>query len=553
MKNHFLQKISLLVALLSTSLFSVNAATIWSSTGTDFTINRGTTVTFNALFGISEDWSGYTNLQITFEAGTQSGNSAGQATILKDGVNIFTADKMGSSNQFKAYTVTIGDAVDLAWGTSTNYNARLRNITITGDPGCANATTSFTDGNLVTKYASDVPFTNTFNSNNQSAQTWASSNPGVADVNQNGEVTLTGTVGTTVISVTQPVDATNAICAANASYTLEVTAAPELIFTPDPLPTLVYIEGQGPSAIATIYITGTNLPAGDVNIGPGNVWASLSPSGPFAYAGLTIENFAGGTLAPTPIYIQHPGTLPAGTYPDVAFIGAGIGASVNTERFFIPVVVSAPPTNPTLLVNPTQITGLDYVFGLGASAAQSFNVSGSLLDGTDITISAPVDFEVSLAQASGFATSVTIPGVSGTLASTPVYVRLAAGKAIGNYTLDIAVSGGGDVNSYVVAVSGAVTPAPLPAPTLGTPDTPTEEGFTAYWNAVAGAQGYIINVYQNGVLTTTVNATAAETSKVITGLNPSTTYTYKVIAVGDGVNNTNSPESVASAPSTTTV
>ncbi|GIR50176.1 MAG: hypothetical protein CM15mP58_22730 [Burkholderiaceae bacterium] len=57
---------------------------------------------------------------------------------------------------------------------------------------------------------------------------------------------------------------------------------------------------------------------------------------------------------------------------------------------------------------------------------------------SDISVTAPENFEVSLTSGQDFSGSVTIPSPQdGTVASTTIYVRLAAGLSAGNYTGDI--------------------------------------------------------------------------------------------------------------------
>ena len=57
---------------------------------------------------------------------------------------------------------------------------------------------------------------------------------------------------------------------------------------------------------------------------------------------------------------------------------------------------------------------------------QSFVLSGTILDGTDVTITPSTNYEISLTSGSGFqSTPITITAFDGT--ATPVYVRLIAG------------------------------------------------------------------------------------------------------------------------------
>lgn len=89
-----------------------------------------------------------------------------------------------------------------------------------------------------------------------------------------------------------------------------------------------------------------------------------------------------------------------------------------------------------------------------ASAAQSFSVGGiDLTD--DLVITPPTGFEVSTSSNSGFGSSVALTPVSGTVASTSIYVRL-ANNATGTPSGNIVCSSTG-ATSQNVAVSGTVT------------------------------------------------------------------------------------------------
>jgi hypothetical protein len=77
--------------------------------------------------------------------------------------------------------------------------------------------------------------------------------------------------------------------------------------------------------------------------------------------------------------------------------------------------------------------------------------------------------------------------------------------------------------------------AKLVVPTAQAPSDATNQGFTAHWTDVAGESSYTLKVYQGASLVSTISSIAANsTSDVVTGLNPNTTYTYTVTAIGDG-------------------
>src|SRR5690606_30008260 len=120
--------------------------------------------------------------------------------------------------------------------------------------------------------------------------------------------------------------------------------------------------------------------------------------------------------------------------------------------------LSAPSTDPIFAVAPATITGLNYGLGNGPSTAQSFVLSGNNLDGSDVTVSAPANFEVSTTEASGYASSITLTAFDG--ANQTVWVRLAAGQTVNSYTGSVTISGGGATDA-TVSVSGAVLAVPV--------------------------------------------------------------------------------------------
>ncbi len=104
-------------------------------------------------------------------------------------------------------------------------------------------------------------------------------------------------------------------------------------------------------------------------------------------------------------------------------------------------------------------TTLDYgQVEIGNTAEQSYAVSGSNLT-NDISITAPAGYEVSLTSGSGFASSLTLTQVGGTVAPTTIYVKFAP-TTEQTYTGNIANASTG-ASQVDVAVSGTgVTPPP---------------------------------------------------------------------------------------------
>jgi hypothetical protein len=145
---------------------------------------------------------------------------------------------------------------------------------------------------------------------------------------------------------------------------------------------------------------------------------------------------------------------------------------------------------------------------------------------------------------SGSSTPPTGISVSDNSGSGPVTISGSPSVA-GTYGYSITSSDGSNTSS---ALTGIITVK------LSTPDvssgatTITNQGFAAQWADVADESSYTVNVYNGATLTTSVTDISANaTSQAITGLSANTTYTYKVVAVGNGGTIPNSNESAASA------
>jgi hypothetical protein len=85
----------------------------------------------------------------------------------------------------------------------------------------------------------------------------------------------------------------------------------------------------------------------------------------------------------------------------------------------------------------------------------------------------------------------------------------------------------------------------LATPAVSSATYITNNGFTANWSRVSNASSYTIRIYQNSLLSKTVNSNnSSSDSIVITGLNANKNYTYTITAIGDNLNHFDSDESV---------
>jgi hypothetical protein len=126
------------------------------------------------------------------------------------------------------------------------------------------------------------------------------------------------------------------------------------------------------------------------------------------------------------------------------------------------ILIEETPLAPVIYTSVPSLSGFTYVVGNGPSDPQSFTASGSNLTG-DITVTPPVDYELSLVSDSGYSqVPIVLPQTGGDVSATTIYVRLLAGLPIAAYNAqDIVLSSPGADNKTVTC-NGEVT-SPLPS------------------------------------------------------------------------------------------
>jgi hypothetical protein len=201
------------------------------------------------------------------------------------------------------------------------------------------------------------------------------------------------------------------------------------------------------NGVATAGASGNNF--GD-NV-PVNYEVVLSDTAgtgsPFGSGGSKAAYYQGGTLLGTATLSQ----LTAGQ-GYIGFVG-GQG-NVGEDNLQISSISAA-------TISLTGSLGaVNTTYGAASASPTSFTVSGSNLTGApgNLTVTPPAGFEVSLSSGSGYSTNLAVSYSSGILVSTNVYVRLAATTAVGSYSGNITVVGGGDAKAIATA-SSTVSPA----------------------------------------------------------------------------------------------
>lgn len=149
------------------------------------------------------------------------------------------------------------------------------------------------------------------------------------------------------------------------------------------------------------------------------------------------------------------------------------GATLYVDSFSTTAFSSSSPT----VTTTGTFNTFSYVENNGPSSSQSITASGSNLNGSDVIVTAPANYEVSLTNGNDFADTKTIPYSGGTFTGQNVHLRLKSGLAIGNYPGNLTISGGGTTTSSSTAVNGNVV-APPPANDLCSAATVLTSGQT---------------------------------------------------------------------------
>ncbi len=235
--------------------------------------------------------------------------------------------------------------------------------------------------------------------------------------------------------------------------------SPTLLAAPSELSGFTYIAGSGPSAEQSFILSGTDLNGSDVVITPStNYEISLTSGTGFQSTPATISAYNG---TDTQIFVRLIAGLVAGDYNSELITVSGGGASDVSVT--CSGNVSEIPS-PALVAIPASLSGLNYLFESGPSAEQTFTLSGTSLDGSDVIITPSTNYEISLTSGTGFqSTPVTIAAFNGT--DTGVYVRLIAGLAISDYNSELITISGGGASDITVECNGSVLD-PVTAPCL---------------------------------------------------------------------------------------
>ncbi|MHA7057035.1 lamin tail domain-containing protein [Aquimarina sp. M1] len=211
---------------------------------------------------------------------------------------------------------------------------------------------------------------------------------------------------------------------------------------------LDYFEGNGPSNEGTFTVSGLNLTADITVSAPTNFEISLTSGSGF---GTTVNVTPDmGSVATTTVYVRLAAGLTVNSYAGDATVSS---TGVTDQTVSLSGIVT--PDDPQITV--TGFVGdFSYFEGSGPSAEDSFNVEGLFLTG-DLTVTAPMNFEVSLTTGTGFGSTVAITPSMGTVNATEIFVRMAAGLTANSYAGDVTASSAG-ATDQTLGLNGIVSP-----------------------------------------------------------------------------------------------
>jgi len=183
---------------------------------------------------------------------------------------------------------------------------------------------------------------------------------------------------------------------------------------------------------------------------------------------------------------------------------------------------------PTITTSGT-LSALSTTYGTASSPA-SITVGGANMT-AGILVTAPTGFEVSQASGSGYGSTTTV-GSAGTIATTPVYVRLAATAPVGSYNsqnMVLTSNGATSVNVSSAASGSTVSKAAL---TL-TANNQNKLYGTTQTTPVTGSSAFTASGLKNGETVGTVTLTYASGGLLATdALGSTSTITPSAAAAG---------------------
>jgi hypothetical protein len=383
------------------------------STTSNFSSNvgsNGSPITVGAAGTISS-----TTIYVRLSSSTSAGSKSGNIVLTSSGASNVNVATAASTVNKKSLGITVDDQT-VAYGYPASNNTVVPSASVTAQGSYEVTTADLVPGDTesvvtgsavysTTYLQGDLPGTAnrtvTITSGLSAANYELSITPGAVTVSSLPEATL-GATSSTVNSAT--------LNFTRAGYAVTVVrrASGTASWTPTPgsNPTTSFTNGQ---------VIDDNTIVDRQNFG-----TSVSDSG-----------LAAGSQYVYKVFSENWG-----------YYSAGVEATITTAAR-------------TITIGGTPLAAVNTTYGTASATPTTFTVTGANLTG-NLTVTAPPGFEVSTASGSGYNGSITLAATSGTVAQTTVYVRLAAATVPGNYSGNVAVSGGDATTQNVATVQSTV-------------------------------------------------------------------------------------------------
>ncbi len=370
-----------------------------------------------------------------------------------------------------------------------------------------------------------------------------------------------GTIATTTVYVRLAATATvgsspysgNITCGSPGAITQNVATASSTVTKATPTATLAVNNSpttyDGTAKAATVIINASSVPGGVQNIRTGDaatqtaagsyaVTADFVPTDAANYNTLTAQGAGNFVINPIPTYTvsynsnggtgsQADSSSPYNSGTTVTVLGAGTMARTgyaftgwntqaggggtsysagNTFTIANNVTLHAQWTLSTITLTGT-LGAVNTTYGTASVTPTSFSVAASNLTPAsgNLTVTAPTGYEVSLNNSSNYSSNLSVSYSSSTLASTPVYARLAptAGVVSSPYSGNITVAGGGASPKTIATASSTVAKAT--ATVVVTPYSVTYDGnpHSATVASITGVNGETATTVGTVTLNTT--------------------------------------------------
>jgi hypothetical protein len=224
---------------------------------------------------------------------------------------------------------------------------------------------------------------------------------------------------------------------------------PSLTVSPTSLSGFSYMSGNGPSSEFAFTLGGQALTS-DISVSAPSHYEISTTSGS-GFASSLILTQSDGIVSSTSIYVRLRSSLSIGSY-DNESITISTSGTDNESVTLIGEVLAIP--DPSMIVSVSSLSGFIAQTDT-PSPEQIFTVSGQNLI-SDISLSAPMNYDISTTSGNGFGQSITLTPSAGTVTPTTIYVRLKSDLLAGTYNGENIIIGTSGANDQTVSLSGEV-------------------------------------------------------------------------------------------------